>query len=149
MIKMNNKMKYIFFEHLDDLNDEIIHQLDEIVSNIKMVNSCIIYDKDGINDSDIDMDRILKFTKTLTAYEIGCNEFIIKNVHSISLKKIASYLLDSMKRKFEGSEFVIYLIMKEDSAEIKFHKYRKDDGLWISDEINDYDEPILCMSSSD
>lgn len=146
MINMNSKMKLLTNTN-GELDEAIINRLDNIIYNTRLINNCVIYDEDGLNDSDLNMDKILKFTKTFTAYEIGCNELVIEKINPMPFTKIATYLLDSLTSKFVGCEFVVYIIAKEEMVEIRFHRYRENEGFWLSGNIDEYDEPLLCIAS--
>ena len=41
------------------------------------VGQSIIYDEDSLSDSDINWERVFKFSGDLTGYESGCNEFML------------------------------------------------------------------------
>lgn len=144
---MNSSMKNILSDN-DKYNcNAVIERLDSFVRDTKILNGCIIYDRENLKSKDIDMNKLLKFTKNFTEYEIGCNELLLDKKDSTSYREIAIYFLKLLENKFYHCKFVVYLIVKNDVLEIRFHKYRKEDGLWLSRDLEVYEEPTLCVTS--
>jgi len=123
---------------------------DEIFSSIieytHRLGETIIFDEDNINESDINWERIFRFTNNYTGYEIGCNEFSvpIDKVENISIDLLALDFLNRLKEKFSGVEFVVYFIVNHKKLEFRFHEFRENEGFWIND-FNEIKYPFLCV----
>ena len=50
----------------------------EIISKTKIIKDCVIYDDEGINESDINWNVVSKYVRDLTEYEVACNEFRLR-----------------------------------------------------------------------
>lgn len=146
MIIMNNKMKKLSI-YEDKLDRETKEKLDQIIKNTRLIKDCIVYDEENLNETSFNIDRVLKFTKTYTAYEIGCNELLIDRTDNLAFTSISDYLLNSFEKKFKDFRFVVYLIVQENTVIIRFHIYRENEGFWLSNDLNEYDDPILCNYS--
>ncbi len=148
MIIMNKKMKkqnndIIDEKNSDDLNKIITH----IVKNTKLIKEAVIFDEDGINESDVDFDEIFSIVNDWTGYEIGCNEIRIENrkFESHQYSTFARILHESLKEKYPDKHFLVYLMLDNDYVEIRFHILRNNEEIWISNDLNTYDTPILCV----
>lgn len=147
MVKMNDIMNAIL---KDEKGIESSLQLDsiltEIVGKTKNIKDCIIYDKDGsLEEEKINIDKILQFVGDWTGYEVSCNELRFER-NSISQGQfgvLASRLSDMLSQKFNGKEIVVYILLCDNEIELRFHTYRKCEGLWLDTDLNKYDIPIL------
>lgn len=152
MINMNEMMKNIIKEKKGgDYNIELDNIINKIVDNTKIIKECIIYDEEGrIKEGKINFDRILKFVGDLTGYEVSCNEFRFNREIIIPTQfcVFADKLSNRMLKKYPGKKFVIYIILDED-IELRFHTYRESERLWLDENLNQYDTPILNLISFD
>ena len=148
MLKVNRAMEQLISSQTFANNHcEYNSIIDRITHNTKTIKESIVYDTEGIDESLVDFKRIFKYVDDWTGYEIMCNEIL---VHSSELPVsqyivFAKKLQDSLQSKFAGKRFVIYLCVKKDFIELRFHTYRKNEGLWLNDNLNEYDNPILCF----
>lgn len=112
------------------------------------MKDCVIYDEDGINEDDINLDRIMKFVFDLTGYEIGCNEFRVEknDIKDNQYQKIAINLLEMLETKYKNRKFAVYVCVNDDYIEIRFHTYRQEDGLWLDKNLNEYNVPVLYVT---
>ena len=148
MINMNEKMKKaITVANNEDLDTKTIAFLEEIVSKTKIINDCVIYDDEGIEESDIDWDRIGKFFGDLTGYEVSSNEIRLwkDEFRTQQYQKIASSLHNMLKNKYRNRRFAVYVCVYEDSIDIRFHTYRITEGFWLLEDLNGYEDPIICL----
>lgn len=148
MVYMNEMMELILKgeenQECDSQIDEIIY---EIIDKSKIIRNCIIYDKDGtLKEDNINLSKIIYFFGDWTGYEVSCNELIFERQkilpnYFLSLANKLSYLLS---QKYVGKKIVIYISLSDDEIELRFHTYREDEGLWLDEDLNKYDKPILC-----
>ena len=148
MVNMNDKMRNIISDYNIQEYDEKMHRfLKEIVSNTKIIKECVIYDVDGINESDVDFDSILRMFGDLTGYEVSCNEFRYerRKGSACSYLNVADDLKNMLESKYLGREFVIYVCVDSEYIEIRFHTYREAEDSWLDEDLNKYSKPILCV----
>lgn len=148
MIKMNEMMKLILEgEENQECNLQIDKILYEIIDKTKMIKDCIIYDKNGtLKEDNINFNRIIDFFGDWTGYEVSCNELIFERQsilpkYFLSFANRLSYLLS---QKYDVKRIVVYISLCDDEIELRFHTYRHNEGLWLVDDLNKYDKPILC-----
>ena len=147
MVNMNTQMKKIISNENNQKCDEKIHVfLKGIVSKTKIIKDCVIYDE-GTDESDVDFDSVLKIAGDLTGYEVGCNEFRYERNEILTYPylNIATDLNDMLKSKYRNRKFVIYVCVGDDYIEIRFHTYRETEISWLDEDLNKYDQPILCL----
>ena len=125
------------------ISDEVFSS---IIGCIHSVGNTVIFDEDDITESDVNWERIFRFTNNYTGYEIGCNEFTIpiEKVENISIYLLAVNFLERLKNKFSNIEFVVYFIVKNQNLEFRFHVFREDEGFWISN-FKDIKYSLLCI----
>lgn len=148
MIKMNELMKSIMEKSEKwECCKEIGDILNEIISKTKKVRSCIVYDSnEEIEEEKINYDIIMQFVGDWTGYEVSCNELryekqkISPGYFTILAERIGVML----SQQYEGKRFVVYIFLYDDELELRFHTFRKDEGLWLDEDLNKYDKPILC-----
>lgn len=148
MVNMNEMMKLIL-EREENLecNSQIDKILYEIIDKTKIIKNCIIYDKDGtLKEDKINFSKIIYFFGDWTGYEVSCNELIFERQkilpnYFLALANKLSYLLS---QKYDGKKIVIYISLSDDEIELRFHTYREDERLWLDEDLNKYDKPILC-----
>lgn len=148
MLIINDEMKKIISNSVTQrLDIKTKTFLQEIVNNTKILKDCVIYDEDGIEESMINWNRMLKIVGDATGYEIGCNEFRLEKdeVGAGQYQMLAYELHAMLKDKYPNRKFVIYLSVNDGYPEIRFHTYRTEDGFWLQEDLNVYIAPILCL----
>ena len=125
---------------------QIDNILREIVSKTKIIRNCVIYDKDKtLEEKQINFNKIIQFFGDWTGYEVSCNELIFErnSIHSNQFLVLASRLSNMLSQKFNGKEIVVYILLSEKEIELRFHTYRENENLWLDEDLNKYDVPIL------
>ena len=148
MINMNDTMKAII-EKEEEYNVQLDNVINKIVDNIKIIKECIIYDEDGtLEEEKINFDRILKFVGDWTGYEVSCNEFRFEKeiIKPNQFLIFANKLSNKISQKYNEKKNVIYIILNDD-VELRFHTYRENEKLWLDENLNQYDIPILCLTN--
>ena len=147
MINMNEKMKKILKVKGGQASCLKINAIvNQIVNNTKIIKGCIIFDKDGTLEEDkINFTRILKMVGDKTGYEVSCNEFRFSQemLGTNEILMLADKLSKSLSQKCTKI-IVVYIALCNDEIELRFHSYRKDEGLWLDNDLDQYDIPILC-----
>lgn len=80
-----------------------------------------------------------------TGYEVACNEIRLEK-EMLSKSQIISFLIE-LDREFAtkfSKKVVIYIQELDDALELRFHSLRENEKLWLSDNLNGYDNPIVC-----
>ncbi len=136
--------------NIENINSLVTMIGDEMFSSIikytHRVGKTVIFDEDNIKESDINWERILRFTNNYTGYEIGCNEFSfpIDKTENIPIDLLSLDFLGRLKEKFSDVEFVVYFIINDKKLEFRFHVFRENEGFWI-DDFNKIEYPFLCV----
>ncbi|MCI9582125.1 MAG: hypothetical protein HFG46_00295 [Clostridium sp.] len=147
MVNMNKIMKKMLRGNKEYNEMSKINLItEEVVSKTKLIRDCIIFDEDGmLDESEINFSRILKFDKDWTGYEVSCNElrFPKNEIPSHRFIDLAEKLDIKLSQKYEGRKFGVILSVVDDWIDLRFHTYRKDEGLWLDKDLNKYDNPIL------
>lgn len=150
MINMNDRMKKILKrKEKQAAYLEINGIVTEIVNKTKTIKDCIIYDEDGMLEEDrINFNNILKMFGDWTGYEVSCNEirFSQKLINASGFLILADKLSCSLAQKY-AKNIVVYIMMYSDEIELRFHTYREGDKLWLDEDLNKYNIPILCLIS--
>lgn len=152
MLNMNTEMKKIISAEVSkNFSNKTKLFLEEIVSNTKIIKDCVIYDNEGINESDINWDNFSKYVRDLTEYEVDCNEFRIEKneINNSQYQKLAYKMHDMLKSKFPNRKFAVYVCINGDYIEIRFHTYRITEGLWLDEHLDKYSNPVLCLWDND
>lgn len=147
MIIMNNQMeKNLLAQNSKKLDEKTIIYFQAVVNKTKLIKDCVIYDE-GICEKNIDLEQIMKFTFDLTGYEIGCNEFRVEKsfIKDNEYQKIAINMHEMLKTKYEGRKFAVYVCVNDDYIEIRFYTYRQEEGLWLDEDLNNYENPVLYV----
>ena len=105
----------------------------------------MIYDTEGIDEADIDLERLVKYTGDLSGYESGANEIILNKTDKKNYHDIAVCFFNRLKQNFNDREIAVYLIVKEEFLELKFHTYRVHDGLLFNTYGDMANEPMICV----
>ena len=148
MIKMNLLMQELLsvkdIQKADNTN--IIHISKDIVGNTKQINGCVIFDREGIvKEENINWDLVLKVNKDLTGYEVSCNELTL-SIDSIPISQILHFIClfnFELSNKFRNRNFGIIAIIDSGMINLRFHTYRENEGLWLTDDFEKYMEPII------
>ena len=148
MIKMNTMMKIILDEgEQQECTIQVDDVLKKIVDKTKIIKNCIVYDEDGaLEEEKINFDRIIHFVGDKTGYEVSCNElrFSRQKIHPCQFPVLARKLSDMLFQKYNPQKIVVYISLYDDEFELRFHTYREDEKLWLDEDLNKYDKPILC-----
>ena len=149
IIYINDKMKRYTFctENIDSLINSIGDEIfTSIINFIHPVGQTVIYDEDSLNETDVNWERVFKFTNNFTGYEVGCNEFTvpIEKIENIPIDLLALNFLDRLKKKFADIVFVVYFILHDENLEFRFHMFRDDEGYWLSD-FKKINYPLICL----
>ena len=150
----NNKMKKILEYISTHLTDEEVNfkiqQLNELLlPSFKKVKDCIIITKTNVNELEKALEDMIKIYGDKTGYEasntdtrINCyleNEISMETGIRIALDIIEIWALQL--KKLEGSsKFCFIICADEDFVELRFHKVRSDEKLWLSEELDSYEE---------
>ena len=148
MLKVNRAMKQLISSQTFANNSrEYNNIVDRVIYNTKAIKESIVYDTEGIDESLVDFKRIFKHVDDWTGYEIMCNEILLQSsdLPAFQYTAFCKKLHDSLQSKFVGKRFVIYLCVKKDFIELRFHTYRENEGLWLNENLNEYNDPILCF----
>lgn len=145
MICMNELMKTKFVDEKSE-----IHNLAKMIADdTKLVKDCMVYDKNQeINETKINFDRIMMMYGDRTGYEVACNEIRFEK-EILSKSQILSFLVEldmELATKF-ARKVAIYIEEIDDVLELRFHSLRENEPLWLSDDLNSYDTPIICYIS--
>lgn len=146
MLRANDLMKKKIQEANSGENLPESAVLQSIVDKTKLINDCIIYDADGtLREEKINFDRALRFNGDWTGYEAGCNElrFDLEELEPSCFTAFANSLSLSLSQKYNRS-VAVYISLYEDSVDVRFHTYREYEIPWLVEDLNEYDEPILC-----
>ena len=147
MMNMNDAKKRLL-ENEDEKPDFL--DIDTIVKGIvdktKLIKNCVIFDEDGsLDEKEIHFDKIMKFVENWTGYEYSCNEISI-NKYNISANQfliLAEKMYTTLSQKYCGKKFVVIIYVTDEVIDLRFHTYRRNDGIWIDENLNNYDSPVL------
>ena len=145
MIYMNQCMKQLFVER----NDYVTELANKIIQGTRKINDCIIYDcNNEINEDNLNFERIIKRFGDKIGYEVACNDISIEK-KDLDLSEIISFFskLDKGFTDAFHQRMVLYLIEKEDFYELRFHSNRGDGSKWLKEDLDAYNEPIICYVS--
>ncbi len=144
IVRLNSKMKKIDFINSDsEIDYVLIKELNDILYHIKTIKECVIYDTENTEEKDINFERIFKYVDDLTGYEVGCNEFKFKRNANNSFSKVAEFFLLELIKKFPDCKFVVYILVEEKDFFLRFHKLRESEGIWLNDNLEEYDNAVL------
>ncbi|AUG56727.1 hypothetical protein [Acetivibrio saccincola] len=152
MINMNKKMKDILKKNaLNMRNDNKIPQFcDYILSKTKIIKNCIIFDeKNDLEEKNINFEKILKFCGDWTGYEVACNEIRITDYISFKqeefymVSRILNYLKLGLSKMYCTRKFCIIISIDNNHVVLRFHTYRENEGLWIKEDLEGYENPII------
>lgn len=152
MIKsFNSKLLAIEEKAKSAVNNNIVFSLDNLdrLFNIQMqdIFDCILI----IDDEEIELTQeqfveVIKMYGDKTGYEVSNNELRVIDYSDTILTEEEQYLLGKslildLSHKIRP-KMVYYFSFDNDALTIRFHKFREEEGLWINEEIEEYNEPL-------
>ena len=147
MLFMNQKMLNIVSKEYLTGNTRIADKIiNDIVDNTILKNECLLYDKDGqIRKAPISIEWIKENFSDLIGYEVTINElkFDKESFSDINL----FYFMYELSNKFEmkfSKKIVSYISLHESDIDIRFHTFRTDETDWLCNDLDCYDNPIMC-----
>ncbi|WP_405288855.1 hypothetical protein [Methanobrevibacter sp.] len=148
---MNNKMKQLFeTQNPDEISDQISPEIDIIVGRIvektRLVKDCVIFDEDeSLDEKQIDFHVVMKFVGDWTGYEVSCNElkFSLAEIPVNQFLNFIEIMNFSLSQRYKKRKFVIILWVCDGEIDLRFHTYRKNEGLWLDEDLDQYPNPIL------
>ncbi|MGN0294648.1 MAG: hypothetical protein ACI4D3_11670 [Lachnospiraceae bacterium] len=147
MIKMNGKMKQLFeTQKSNQISSEIDLIVERIVEKTRLIKDCIIFDEDeSLDEKQIDFHVIMKFVNDWTGYEVSCNElkFSLSEIPVNQFLDFIEKMNFSLSQKYKKRKFVIILCVCDGEIDLRFHTYRKNEGLWLDEDLDSYLNPIL------
>lgn len=146
MICMNELMEKTIKLDIKRKKQNYTDIVNEICNDTYIFNGLLIYKKNKELNEMISKEDLIKFYGDWTGYEASYNEIRIKKnkVSASSFIEIAIKLKDLLSNKYNNQNIVVYLSLYDDDLEIRFHTRREDEPLWLDDDLNKYDIPILC-----
>ncbi|MDO4504233.1 MAG: hypothetical protein Q4B84_03740 [Clostridia bacterium] len=124
--------------------------IQKIIKSTRIIEDLIIFDENREFDKfNIDFDAINKIYGDRTGYEIACNEIRI-DIKNFSTAQIIPFLTDISAEfvKIYNKKIVLYMQCLNDCFELRFHTFREDESLWLNEDLNVYDIPIICYISN-
>ena len=147
MINMNKRMEELLRQAERSEGAAKIRTLaEEIVSRTGAVGDCVLFDREGdLDETEIDFDNVLRLFKDRTGYEISCNElrFSQEELPTNQFLHLTERLDAALSQKYMGRKFAIILIVNGEWIDVRFHTYRKEEDLWLDEDLNQYNDPIL------
>ncbi|MGX7419698.1 hypothetical protein ACWOFR_12955 [Carnobacterium gallinarum] len=156
-LKSNELLKKIIEESSNDHKHNILLDLE---NGEKLFNKSIIsiFDTYILKDSDEQIsieiaknnfDRLIKMNGDKTGYESSNNEIrIIDYVEKTNMTASEQWLIglvvmNNLINKINFPEkFIFYFSYDDELLTIRFHKFRKEEGLWFNGDIENCEFPI-------
>ena len=142
MLIMNEKMG----ECAEDEDNYCLELVREISASTKLIHDCLVYDKENeIDENKINFNKLLEMYGDKTGYEVSCNEIRIEK--ELISKSHFFFLVNELDRELEekfSRKVVIYIQELEDSFDLRFHSLRENEKKWLSENLDEYDNPIIC-----
>ena len=148
----NNEMKKLLKEVSEHPSIEILkfnfselHDL--FFPKFKKVKDCVIIAEESVDELEMFFDRAVKACQDKTGYEAGCTETRIDchfegKVSMMAGTQIALIALEvwalRLKKMDPDSKFCLIMCSNEDRVEIRFHKFREDEGMLLADDLEGY-----------
>ena len=113
----------------------------------KKVKDCVIIAEESTYELEKFFDRAIEMSFNKTVYEAGCTETRIDchfegKVSMMAGTQIALIALEiwalRLKQIDPDSKFCLIMFSDEDRVEIRFHKFREDEGMILADDIDSY-----------
>ena len=147
MVRTNHKMAMLL-DTAKVYDDKVIEQVCyDILSKIKQVGDCIVYDECNALDSKTNSEEeITKRYGDRTGFEIWYNEIRLSRYKNFNIGYILPFL-DAIKHKMKTKYprlycYVIYVTETQD-IDFRFHVYREEEGMWLDDNIEEETNPLL------
>ena len=144
MININWMMNQILLKEGEKkgLQAEMISK--QVIKKTRLIRNCVIFDKNGtLNEERMNFDRILKIVGA--GYEVSSNE--LRFSEGEIPRNQSLYFVDclnlELSRKYGERKFGIIISLYDGSIDLRFHTYREEEGLWLDNNLDKYDVPIL------
>ena len=144
MININWMMNQILLKEGEKkgLQAEMISK--QVIKKTRLIRNCVIFDKNGtLNEERMNFDRILKIVGA--GYEVSSNElrFSKGEIPRNQILYFVDCLNLELSRKYGERKFGIIISLYDGSVDLRFHTYREKEGLWLDNNLDKYDVPIL------
>ena len=115
----------------------------------KKVKDCIIISKKSVDELEMFFDRSVKACQDKTGYEAYSSDTRIDcyfegKVSMMAGTQIALIALEvwalRLKQIDPNSKFCLIMFSDEDHVEIRFHKFREDEGMILADDLESYQD---------
>ncbi len=116
----------------------------EVIKKTRLIRNCVIFDENGtLNEERMNFDRILKIVGA--GYEVSSNElrFSKGEIPRNQILYFVDCLNLELSRKYGERKFGIIISLYDGSIDLRFHTYREEEGLWLDNNLDKYDVPIL------
>lgn len=96
-------------------------------------------------------DELIHMNTDLTGYECSVNDFRLVDAfdkENFNLSSTQQFVLgriimrNLISKKNFPTPSVVYFTFDEGILSMRFHKYRPTEGLWVSKELENYEEPV-------
>lgn len=148
---MNQKMKDLLNRDEDNQSQNIDYIIKTIMEKVKLVNNCVIYDRyDRVQEDKSIFSKILKSVGDYTGYEMNFNEIIfsIEEIGIINCDYLAMRFLQILNAKYIDRKFFVFISVHDDTIELRFYTIREDENPWLMEDLDNYDDPIVCHFNS-
>ena len=146
MIKMNHKMATLLCTAKSYDNGVLQRVCIDILSKIKQIYDCVIYDEnEAVNNMVTDRDIIEKYGDK-TAFEMWYNEIRLSSYNKFDEGYILPFLNiigKTLESKYSKQFCYIIYITNTQDIDFRFHIYRKEEGLWLDEDIEQDLNPLL------
>lgn len=144
MININWMMNQILLKEGEKkgLQAEMISK--QVIKKTRLIRNCVIFDENGtLNEERMNFDRILKIVGA--GYEVSSNElrFSKGEIPRNQILYFVDCLNLELSRKYGERKFGIIISLYDGSVDLRFHTYREKEGLWLDNNLDKYDVPIL------
>ena len=144
MININWMMNQILLKEGEKkgLQAEMISK--QVIKKTRLIRNCVIFDENGtLNEERMNFDRILKIVGA--GYEVSSNElrFSKGEIPRNQILYFVDCLNLELSRKYGERKFGIIISLYDGSVDLRFHTYREEEGLWLDNNLDKYDVPIL------
>ena len=144
MINTNWMMSQILLKEGEKkgLQAEMISK--QVIKKTRLIRNCVIFDENGtLNEERMNFDRILKIVGA--GYEVSSNElrFSKGEIPRNQILYFVDCLNLELSRKYRERKFGIIISVYDESIDLRFHTYREEEGLWLDNNLDKYDVPIL------
>ncbi len=131
--------KHYFFR-----KNEMSTIISEIVDNTKKIYDFYLYDtNDSLSEEKVSLTKISNSFKYKFEYEIWHNEINLPKNKFVPqhLIELVTLLQTKLNEKF-NENFIIYVSIN-DYFDVRFTKKRENESLWLVDDLNKYESPVL------